>query len=368
MFLVGTIKRAFRFPVHSGRAFLLCVLCLFPQLRPSAASGAEADRPVVVVLRMAEDGANAFAEERFVTELALALNRFRVLPLRDPSGRFAVMSFVERLELVRSLSKQHGAVATVWVERWAADKLVLNLTAMSTGRALVKIVEVKSGPSQEAELALVAEALLGEAYLFSSAQREDAVREKVEEVRQAATRNDSVSGVTSGLSLFGTVLGALTPRTGSSLLVGGGLAWMTEFRSGWFLSPGLFGFGGPKERYDDGFIGGWGLQGELQVGVHFRFKKAAVGPALGAGVRYQQIESFFGSGPSTASTLVSFRGSVSLNTQVSLARDLAIFCRLDLGLLSNSADFKRVSNENSLLETPLFDGGVMLGFRYMFLH
>ncbi len=338
---------------------------------PAAADASQTPLPVVLVLRMADTGTNADAEERFVAELKLALNRFRVVPLRDPSGRFSEMSFIERLELVRNLSRQHGAAATVWVERWDNDKIALNLTAMSTGRALVKIVEVKSGPSQEAELALAAEALLGEAYLFSpNPPDDDAVLEKVEEARRAAIEHPAdrpKSSITSALALFGTAQGAIFPRQGPSLLVGGGLAWTTEFPSGWFLSPMLSGFGGSKERYDDGLITGWGLAGELQGGIRFHLKRAAVAPAVGAGVRFQQIESSFGGGPSSASRLVGFRGSVGLDAQIALSENLAIFLRIDLGVLSKSAEFKRVSNESTLLKTPLVDGGIALGFRTILL-
>ncbi len=161
-----------------------------------------------------------------------------------------------------------------------------------------------------------------------------------------------------------TVGGALHEREGRSLFLGGGLGWLTTFPVGVFFSPQVTGFGGPRERLDDGMVSGYGIISSLSFGYHFRSKRAAIGPAIGAGVKWHKLDFVFDDVDDISRSVISFRGSVSVDGHVFITEHLALAMRLDLGFLSNPEAFRKSSDNEIVLRTPWLEGALFAGFRF----
>jgi hypothetical protein len=161
-----------------------------------------------------------------------------------------------------------------------------------------------------------------------------------------------------------TVEGAIHERKGPNLLVGGGLAWVTEFSSGWFFSPSVTGFGGPREHMEGGMVSGFGIISSLSGGYHFHNSRAAIGPAVGVGVKWQRLDAVFDDAEDQSQSVVNFRGSVSIDGHVFITSHLALAMRLDLAFLSNPTEFRKSADTDVFLITPWLEGAVFAGFRF----
>ncbi len=351
-YIMSAIKNVIRIAIVVS--FILC----------AHATAAESSSTVLLIT-LAETKEGQELERRFLNELGLALTQFQVKSESNPDGSFGTMLLSERLAIIRSLSKKHNASAVIWIERFEDNKLLLNLTAISTGRALLRIVEVKKGPHSEAELALATEELLGEAYLFSPNKTDNAISSTVEKVRQTVVSLEESSKRKTQHAISGGVLlsGGLYERIGSSLTVGGGIGWIAETPSGWFFGPSVFGFAGPKERLSAGVISGFGIIGEFSFGYHFHISKVQIGPALSAGIKWNRMEALFGENGTKQVYKLGFRGTVSLDSAVSIGKQTAFIIRLDLSFLPERAEFRGVSENSAALVTPWLEGSILMGLR-----
>jgi hypothetical protein len=328
-----------------------------------AEASAKSEMPVVLVFQVAQSRSAKIGEARFITELRLALDRFRIHCVSLEPRHFASLVFAERLERIRSLSQQHGAVATTWIEYFGQDTVLLSLVAMSTGRALVRVVEVESGPSTEAELAFAAQELLGEAYMFGDPSGEPAIEETVQRVKQNVTghRPSGEAKTRLGVVPLFSVSGGIYEREGPSLLLGGGAGLELNLVSSWFFRLSLLGWAGPRQRYDDGVLSGFGVTCGLGAGYHFLLGPLRLGPMLGAALNWRRMDMAFGEGDNQPYTWVGFRGEAAVDLQLAVRDHLLLVLGGGIGIVPVRKSFQRVSDESTLVSTPFVDWHGILG-------
>lgn len=144
--------------------------------------------PRVLVIQTASKSADTAREQRFIGELRLVLDGIEVKAARAGLPGFELKGLGEQLPVVRRLLGKIPSLAAVWLSRPGPNLLLLHLVSVSTGRALVRIVETRLDSHSERKLALAARELLGTAYLLAppSKRRHKAVAKVVAGVRKKA--------------------------------------------------------------------------------------------------------------------------------------------------------------------------------------
>jgi hypothetical protein len=334
---------------------------------PAFGQGEQA-RPVVVVFFIGESHSQVSSEQRFAMELGLSLDRFDVRRVSLPAGEFATAPMPERLRVIEEHSQRHHAVATTWLEHDPNDRVLLNVVALSTGRALLRIVEARRTPSTEADLALAAEELLGEAYLFESAVRDRAVADIVAKVKNSVPQvesepdagPDSSQAVVGLLPFFriGTGLGG---DPGAYLRTGGGMGVEVRWSQGLFGRVGLSVLAGPRETFVDGSMSGVCLSPELNAGYIWPVGPLFLGAVAEMAFQWNKVDMVVGSGGSQSFDWFGLRAAAGLDARIPLDPRLSIVVDGLVGLVSQRRAFRRLSDSSMVIATPRVDWTAVVG-------
>ncbi len=125
-------------------------------------------RPGLVVLYSADTGKDTATEPNFVTEVALAIDQYEVIPVRLEDGDFKTWSFEMQQDKLRGLNREYRAIYSIWVTYAPSGIATLFLCTLLPQRAFLRTVDVPSGPDAEKELAVAARELLDEMSLTVS--------------------------------------------------------------------------------------------------------------------------------------------------------------------------------------------------------
>ncbi len=341
------------------RLFLL-IICVLGGRLPSVK--AEEARPVLIVLMLGEDEASHQRNQRFVTELKLALDGFTIKRIETGVDDFPSLLLPERIEHIRPFVEEFDAVATTWIEDTADKAVLLNLVALSTGRALVRIVETESGPGAETALALAAQELLGEAYLFSPRHEEEAVERVVTQVKheviEARTQDEGLR--VGGVPFFQSRSG-LYGHKGPSLMLSGGIGaelWPTE---NLFFRLCIEFSALPRERPADGIVTGWGFAPSFSAGYDWALTRILIGPVIGVAATYSLFDMYLGGGDNQTFTWWNFRGTVGLDARIVIAERFHILLSPGIGFFPLRKNYTRLSNNDVILRTPFIDWNLIAG-------
>jgi hypothetical protein len=338
---------------------------------------------MLLLVLTAEGGAAADRERRLFSELELALDGFAIetVPSGDPG--FARLPMSEQLSRVQPFVERSGAVATTWIEETAGGTVLLHLVALTTGRALVRIVQATEGPDTEAELALSVRELLGEAYMFGPAPQNPAMEQVVAEVQEKVTPAAPVSQAPSvaplpiepspvappppaeptlGLAPLGQVSGGIWGHEGPHIRAGGGI--VVEWPPGadlygraWFTFVK-----GPDAEVRDGLVVGFGIAPGLALGYRWRHGPIGVGPLLGVSAPYSSVTMILGQGDDQTFGWWGFRANVGLELAVTLADDVSLFADGALGVQAIRESFVRRSDRDDVvLSTPFVEWELVIG-------
>jgi hypothetical protein len=333
----------------------------------AAARAEEPQRPTLAVLRTAPPGPDEEREERFVMELKLSLDGFDVA-LADPATPgFTALPMKEKLDEVRARVEPLRAAATIWLESASPKTVLLNVVALGTGRAFIRVVEVADGPGAERELAIAAGELLGQVYMLSAPPRPKPVNAAVQRVVEKAAavaapaRRDLFD-----LSTFLTMDGAASPYERSWLRAGGGVALELQPAAGLLLRLGVSVVAGPFADPRDGALSGYAIAPELGLGYLWRLGKLRLGPIAGAGAVRSAVALALGGGSAHAFSWWSFRGTLGLRAQLDLGPSVSVYAEPRAGAWSNTRRFERSSDGETALHSPIIDVGAALGICYNF--
>jgi len=261
---------------------------------PIPASEPPAEVPVLLMLQTAAGPEAAAREERFVEELEMVLDGVSIQVERPSDPAFAANALADQITHVRAMIEKHGAVAATWLTEASPDLLLLHLVVVSTGRALVRLVETRPRPGFETDLALAARELLGTAFLFDRAPGPvggDPIAAVVESVRERAAPANLPPpppapepdlpgwGLAAEIRFEAGIAGAAGPR----LYPGGALALERRMFEGLYGRLSAAAYGGPVgSRRSDEEILEWAVQPGMALGYRWDVGAGTIGPWLEA--------------------------------------------------------------------------------------
>jgi hypothetical protein len=342
---------------------------------PQAAeiSGSETiEQPVLVVLLAGGTAEVREREQRFVAEVGLALDGFDVATEEAGNVSFGSLSLPEQLDLIRPIAARPRVVAVTWLWERDSSYTMLHLVALSTGRALVRIVEAEQGPNTEVELALSTRELLGEAFLFAPPQEpgelgrivgeaQDRVVRHLPAATAAGPEQDEGEPLRIGLMPFFTVGTGVLGHRGPSTLLGGGLAGELRPWAGLFLQLSVAGLAGPRADTRDGEIRSGGLAPRLASGYDWEIGPLMLGPIIEGSLRWSAIQMKLGSGDQQNFNRLRLRAGAGLDLRLRLGKNLALLAQTTVGVIGKRESFNRLSDGSTVLTTPLLDFQAIVG-------
>jgi len=349
--------------VKAARFFLIpgILLLLTPALGRAGETSKADKPPVVMVCMVGNDEPSQVREQRFVVDLKLAMDGFEIKQIETGMKDFTTLTLPEQLGRIRPFVDEFDAVATVWLEPAGSDAVLLHLVALSTGRALVRIVAARSGPDTEKELALAAEELLGEVYLFSPRHPNEAVTRVVTQVKnEVIAIEPETEGLRVGAMPLFQLGSGIYGQKGPSLLVGGGLGMEIWPWNGLFLQPRLSFLAGPRGQPHDGLVSGLRLAPGLLAGYDFRVDRFLVGPFIGLEAIYSLADMALGRGDVHTYSWWNFRGSAGLDLRWRATDRFFIGIQPAIGAYPIRKHFTRLSDKSNILVTPFLDWSMAL--------
>jgi hypothetical protein len=342
-------------------------LSLFPMLSFGTPTATLANE--VILLNVAVDEIGVSRESRFADELRMSLDGLDVREVRLANDGFIELSLGRQIAEVRPLFKENCTVATVWLSQDSPELLLLHLVAVSTGRALVRLVETEINGSPEKELAVATRELLGTAYLFenSNEQKSDnqAIERVVESVREQ-TRPPERANIWSIL-LGGRGQTGIVGNTGPSLWLGGELGVDLALVDGLHWRLGFAGAGGPIGDAGQVEVDGWMVTPFSNLLYLWTLDSVSLGPFLEIGAVWTNLEITTEHGARQPFLEVFFKSALGLELQWHAASNVALLARGGLGVLPQQDRFNRVSDGQIVLATPYltfdFTLGILVDFR-----
>lgn len=311
---------------------------------------------VVMVLSAAVDATTKGRDQRFAEELGLALEGL-VVRTQTADAWFTDAPLAQQLSYVRALGSDQRIAAILWL-READSSVLLHLVALQTERALVRIVKSAPHTALEAELALLARELLGEAYLFSGdaelAAPIDAAIETVRStVKQRAARWE--------LGAFGLGSGGVLGQVGPHLQLGAGAgAGLRIWQRAWGLAA-LHALAGPSGERDTIEIRGVEWGGSLSAVYRVALRNVELGPLVRASLSRRRLATRTAQGAQRDLEAWSGRVAAGAEASVALAAYARLYLDVTLGAQLLETTVKSRADGTTLLRTPNADFAARLG-------
>lgn len=346
--------------------------------------GAEAQqtpntKPVLLILEIGSTHEARKREQIFIAELALTLDSYRIVSVNDAKNEsfknFVNQNLKQRLSQIKVLSHAEDAVATVWLEKSGTNVTLLHLVALSTGRALVRIVEAQEGPNTEVTLAMAVDELVGQAYLFDAEKRQPAVESSVISVTNKAIskvnnkgnlnyshqNDDTPNPKKRFLHVDSIGRAGILGTHGPKMTVGGGLGFEFLMNRISLFSSGFNVILGPFEQSTEQKIKNLGLEPYVGFELFHRLYRSSVGIGLYLAVPWQQTSITL---PSTGSHIYhdwNIRFSLELCFRIFLSKTLGLSLSPDLGLWLNKKRYYSEKDNRSIVRNPRLDVGLKMG-------
>ncbi len=346
--------------------FILATFSLFGFSLICAEAHCESNEkaPKVLVLGVANDDVGRNRERQFTIELQMALNEVHVQVVHPSDGDFEGRPLAEQISLVRTLLDEHDAVAVTWIYSDGGGLLLLHLVAVSTGRALVRLVETDIGQDSEATLALAARELLGTAFLFESPRtgEEGPIDRVVESVKESARIPAPTTSVPWNLMLGLEQRGGIAGHTGPTYEIGGGLTLERRLVAGFYGAAQLDAAFGPFGDADTGEgVTAWSIAPGLRAAHRWRRGNLEIGPAIGVGVTWYNISVDLDGGDTYHFTSWRFRTDLDLEVRWRLGKVWGLFVNSGVSLMPLRDNYRRESNAQLVLASPFLGWNVGLG-------
>jgi len=346
-------------------ALLLCAGLLCCPAASGDASSPHSQKPTVLLFLVASAPADIQREKQFVEELGLALDGFSIRPMPMTEPSFSSVPLSTQLQIMAQHTRDHNAVASVWLEHPSLDSVFLHLVALSTGRALVRIIEADDTPSAASELAFSAQELLAQAYMFDDVARPSAVDDVVdgvtEKLRPKPEEHHRV-----GLLPFFQARGGIIGAIGPSVQPGGGIALHLRFHRVLFLRLSTAFLSGPKHTSDSGAITGWSIRPAIDIGASWTVRRISIGPMATIAAPLSRAEFLLGEGSVETFTWFNVHGALGLAMGIRLQE--AVHLTLDAGVGGSPVRkrFRQLSNRDFVLAAPFLDWSTRVGFLFYF--
>jgi hypothetical protein len=288
----------------------------------------------VLVLLVAADALGKAREQRFISELELALDGIRVLGIDPGMPAFAEKPLAVQILIVRELLDRHHGVAATWLNMVSHDLILLNMVVLSSSRALVRLVEGNPQYSGfTVDLAMATRELLGTAFLFKPVPvGQETLASVVEKVREAAApTRQAVRSARWTVIGRGAISGGLAGFVGPSLHSGGNLVierrlWQ-GLRSRVLLQAQVGPFGAPAREVESMMVNmGLGL------GYLWALGPVLFGPAANLSACWTQLWVKATATSTQGFSYWAFRADMGPEIRLPLMRDVTLVGSVSVGL------------------------------------
>jgi len=315
----------------------------------------------VLLLLVAQDPAGRHREARFYQELSLSLDQFTVQKIQPAEAGFRNLALGTQIDLVRPIIDRHQAVAAIWLIEHSEEVLLLHLVAVSTGRALVRLVETDLNRIRERELAASARELLGTAYLFETpTQKTDSPMDQVVTSVRRQTSANATRGKWAVL-LKGNAEGGISGQTGPSVWFGGTLGLERRLIKGFHGRIGMGIFGGPVGEDPVITVEGFALAPNLGVLYLWPLGPFSMGPLLELRAWWSNLSLQTGQGPTQRFNEWLLKAALHLELHWPATDELELFLSAGLSGTPVTDTFNRTSDQTLVYATPYLSWKTCLG-------
>jgi hypothetical protein len=343
--------------------------------QPCPAGAAEPDQAAdtrviqVLLLSASVESADSEQEQRLVTELGLLLDADEVIvtPLTEPD--FPALSPSEQAALIEPLAQAARADATVWLADAGQGKVQLRVLEFGQTEALVSPATDTGSPSLEAELALVASELLGEAARMETDPRTETPNDETtmaepedEDAEPGEIVPIATPSGTWGLLISFRAGGGIGPDE-PRLLLGGGLAAEYEARSGWLARVRVSGSGEPQRNVDESARIVARIDPGVAVGHAWRIAKVRLAPLAGVSVPWSLVAVPLESRDDARHSRWNVRFDVGAELTLGIGGSFGLALGAAVGINAFRDRFKRLS-DNSIEAMALVEHAVWAGLLF----
>lgn len=337
------------------------------------------DKSVVLVLAFSEGGEDEDLEGKFVVQLALALDQFSVQKVLAGLDGFIEKSLPKRLETIERLTVKHTPVATIWLEQTETGLTLLNLVSLSTGQALVRIVEAPSSSDTAIRLALVAQELLGQSYMLDESLRNEAIETVVvdlakktvssledpsEVVASAMEKPPSMPAVS--MTMSGEVRGGIYGQENAPVLLGGGLSVEIWVLPELFILASISALAGIRQEESWGTLSPFILQPTIGAGYLWRHSWLQIGPVVQFSGVWNRVTVNSETTGNSIQTWWSFRASLQASLRALLSKNTYLALSPGVGLMQANSRFYLSPEDETVYQSSRVDWNVALSLGFFF--
>jgi hypothetical protein len=335
----------------------------------------------LLFLRLASTGEDEKREARFADELAILLEGMAVESTRPEDDKFVGLTLGGQIADLRPMMDASGAIAAIWMTEPLPDQLLLHLVVISTGRALLRLMEIEASEGFEADLALSAKELLGTAFLFEAVPNEtESLERVVESVRKEAARPlvEQLQTEAAALPekepkrdwasrLEACLEGGLVSAEGPSVSLGGLLAVERRITGEFSAYLSLVLAGGPLDsNLDDIQIDTFTIAPGVGALYLWHFGRFALGPGIQAHAQWSNVMIRVEREDTQVFRAWQIRGSLTLETRVKALEFLSIAAAAGMVATPEQDVYQRVDTAEVIMATPHLGYVARVGLMFLF--
>ncbi len=318
----------------------------------------------LIVLKVADDDVGDASEQRFVMELSLILEGIKIIEMAPTESDFSELKLGEQISYVRPIIETHDAIAATWLEPVSPDLLILHMVAVSSGRALARIVEIEPTQGFESDLAMAARELLRTSFLL--VEESDGEDNPSSEAVLDKTTTPPKSEPDWHVLVLGKLEGGILGHEGPGLLAGGSLAADRRIVKGFFGRVFLGVKGGFLNADEKLALSTFGLEPGLGILHLWNFERLSLASVLELQLSWSKVTAEREDLSSRSFSYFSYRFAGLLEFGIKLLKHWDVLLGIGLNATPHQEVFERASTGSTVLATPYLGWETRLGFRFVF--
>ncbi|NOZ87372.1 MAG: hypothetical protein GXP49_14100 [Deltaproteobacteria bacterium] len=322
---------------------------------------------ILLFIEHADNGSLRLHETLMATELKLAMDSIEVKEIDLFGDGFGALSLTERIDLIRPIIRREHGIGAVWLTM-KGSKLVLTIAYMSDGRALIEVVEHPVSTNAEPDLAMAVKEILEASRILPATQEAESTSSSSkpgpDSVPATMAKGDDRGNVRelpwrALLSLVsrGGIMGYHGPSTALGAMVGLERSIFDGFSVKLDLSGGF----GPATSEADKRVQGWSLATGLCLLYAWSMGSVEAGPSLGLDITYSNIDIQAGFGPKVNKNIWRFHATIGMGTVWFINETLGLSFDAALEFSPQQYVYRRLSNEEIIIASPLAGWKAALG-------
>ena len=347
---------SYRFPLPTLPVWVAFGILIFF----SSVGFADDTRPRVLVLYDAADGIAPTSEPKLVTEIALAVDQYEVMPISLPDPAFSNQSFEQQLETLRSLARTYHASYSIWVTSPPSGPAVLFLCTLLPKRTFLRTVEIQRTADVEKDVAVAARELLEEISFTVEAPAAPIETPAAEPIEKPIEKPAFQSFFEIEISARGTF--GVVGQEGPASMPGAGLGFRWHAVPQLYLQAAMTLDFGPYRQTSEESISGITPAPKLGIGYLKKWSAISLGPLLEFQESWTRLKISAPKSDTQTYTWWHFRVGIGMGLGISIRQKSALVLDASLGISPVRETIRRESDASTRLITPLLDIRVGLSF------